>query len=677
MSQNTSEAEAIAETAGASTAHRAAPSTPHALLSSAMARARAAERWQKRLILVVLDMVLCTVAAFVAFSLRVGAFSFPAQPVFLYLALAIPLFLAIFWRVGVYRSVLRFFGGRNLRQIALAVAAYTLPLMVVFMLIGVPGIPRTVSVIHPMTFFGFVVISRLLARFLLVDIERTAGAGEDRTRVLIYGAGFAGQQLASQLEYDGQYDPVAFIDDLSQLEGAQLNGRPVHNPDKLEALIRENGIELILLAMPSIERSRRRIILDRLGNFNVEVKTLPGLGELVDGKVSISDLRSVSIEDLLGRDPVPPNELLLARSIADKVVMVTGAGGSIGSELCRQIAAMGPTALVLVEFSEPALYAIEREVSAIAGEFRRKTEIVPQLVSVTDARAIQAIFARWKPQTVFHAAAYKHVPLVEANALEGLANNVSGTDIVARAARDFATERFILVSTDKAVRPTNVMGASKRICELVLENLSRNPGKTSFAMVRFGNVLGSSGSVVPLFRQQIAAGGPVTVTDRRMTRYFMTIPEAAQLVIQAGGMARGGEVYLLDMGDPMRILDLATTMIHLSGLSVRDEKNPAGDIEIEQIGLRPGEKLFEELLVGAEAQATVHPKIFRARDNENVTGELAADLEAMKLALAERDEDRTIAQMRVLVPEYAGDRGLPSSQAAIPLSDEFNRAVAS
>ena len=662
----------------ATTSSHSRSSTGRGMLPTWIARARAAERWQKRLVLVVTDIALCIIAGFLAFSLRLGAFDFPIQPVLLYLAVAVPLFVLMFWRVGVYRSVLRFIGGTNLRQIAVAVGLCSLPLVCIFMLVTVAGIPRTVSIIHPMTFFGLVVMSRLIARFLLIDYGR-GGENVERSRVLIYGAGFAGQQLVAQLQHEGRYDTVGFIDDQPQLDGAYLNGLPVHAPAALEELVASARIDLILLAMPSIERSRRRIILDRLGTLNVEVKTLPGLGELVDGNVSISDLRPVSIEDLLGRDPVPPNELLLGRAGAGKVVVVTGAGGSIGGELCRQIAAMGPRALVLVEFSEPALYAIEREVQEIASEFRRSSLIVPQLISVTDKAGVARVFERWHPHTVFHAAAYKHVPLVEANPLEGLTNNIVGTDTVARAARAAGTERFILVSTDKAVRPTNVMGASKRICELVLEDLSRDPGQTSFAMVRFGNVLGSSGSVVPLFKQQIKAGGPVTVTDRRMTRYFMTIPEAAQLVIQAGGMARGGEVYLLDMGEPMKIFELAKTMIHLSGLTIRDEAHPDGDIEIADIGLRPGEKLYEELLVGAEAEATIHAKIFRARDAGGVPASLQADLLGMKEALLGRDTELALSRMRRLVPEYSGERGKPDLEAvrAIPLGSRHAQVSAS
>ena len=625
-------------------------SVTHRLFKGAMNLAR----WQKRAIVLSVDIVLCIVAALVAFSLRMGALDFPILPVLVYLAVAVPLFIPIFLALRVYRSVVRFIGGRSLRELALATAFYTGPLAVVFLFGGIAGIPRTIAIIHPMVFFGFVVSSRLLARFVFAESALARGKLPSAKPVLIYGAGSAGKQLAAQLDHEKGFRLVAFVDDDIRLSGEKVDGVSIHHSAQLKEVVEENEITLVLLAMPSITRRRRREILVELGDMHVQVKTLPGFGQLVDREVSVSDLRDVKIEDLLGRDPVPPNELLLTRAITGKVVMVTGAGGSIGSELCRQIIRLAPSRLVLVEFNELGLYAIDKELNAIGEELAEKVDIVPQLNSVVDREAMRAVFDACQPQTVFHAAAYKHVPLVEANPLEGLRNNVIGTTNVASLAKATGSERFILVSTDKAVRPTSIMGASKRICELALHDLANQGSETRFAMVRFGNVLGSSGSVVPLFRDQISQGGPITLTHRDITRYFMTIPEAAQLVIQAGGMATGGEVYLLDMGEPMRIHDLAVTMVHLSGLSVKIADNPNGDIEIREVGLRPGEKLYEELLIGAEAQETRHPKIFKARDN---TRHLPDELEALMIALAQGDEDRALSYMRLLVPEYSGGRG--------------------
>jgi FlaA1/EpsC-like NDP-sugar epimerase len=406
----------------------------------------------------------------------------------------------------------------------------------------------------------------------------------------------------------------------------------------------------ILLALPSISRQQRNAIVNEISKLPVYVKTLPQVSDMVDGSVSFSDIRDLDIEDLLGREPVAPNQLLLGRTIVGKSVLVTGAGGSIGSELCRQIVRIGARRLVLYEISEFALYAIDQELAALKAELGRENiEIVAALGSVTDAQRLAFIFERWQPDTVYHAAAYKHVPLVEANPVEGVRNNIIGTFEVVNAAHIANVSDFILISTDKAVRPTNVMGATKRGAEQILQAFADKPGRTKFSMVRFGNVLGSSGSVVPLFRQQIEAGGPVTVTHRDVTRYFMTIPEAAGLVIQAGGLAKGGEVFVLDMGEPVRIIDLARTMIQLSGLTVRDELNPAGDIAIAEVGLRPGEKLYEELLIGESPTPTKHERIMMAREKFLPWGELLALLHALRKC---RDREETINLLGQLVPEF-------------------------
>lgn len=424
-------------------------------------------------------------------------------------------------------------------------------------------------------------------------------------------------------------------------------------------------IDEVLIGLPRISRTRRREIIDTLQNFQVQVRVLPSLSRIMDGEVSISDLRPVQIEDLLGRDPVAPNSLLMGRNIVGKTVLVSGAGGSIGSELCRQILSLRPHRLILVDQSEFAVYAIDGELTAAAAQLDGpKVDIVPELGNVADRHSISRIYARWKPDTVFHAAAYKHVPLVESNPIAGLRNNIFGTFYSCLAAEEVGVTTFILVSTDKAVRPTNVMGASKRVCELILQARSSKQISTVFTMVRFGNVLGSSGSVVPRFMAQISAGGPVTLTHRDVTRYFMTIPEAAQLVIQAGAMAKGGEVFVLDMGKPVRIRDLAASLIRLSGLSVRDDIHPDGDIEIREVGMRPGEKLYEELLIGENPQPTVHKRIIRASETMLSWEDLERALVALSGHLERGDAGDSLDVLRQLVPEYAPPTGYPETHAA-------------
>jgi FlaA1/EpsC-like NDP-sugar epimerase len=575
---------------------------------------------------------------------------------------ALPLFTAVFhWR-QVYRSIFRFSGGRTIAQLASSVGFYSLPLLAIFLVWGVPGVPRTIAFLQPMLFFFFAALIRILARYALTDLLSAHGRTGRGKTVLVYGAGNAGQQLALSSAHDPNLTVLGFLDDDERLDGQRLDGVPIHHSGRLGELLETTQIDMILLAMPNLPRSRRAEIVHRLSRHHVEVMTLPDLQQIIDGKVSVSDLRQIQVADVLGRDAVQPNQILLARTVIGKVVMVTGAGGSIGSELCRQILTQRPSKLVLVEMTEHALFKIDSELR----ELRRHLddsldapEIIPELLSVLDWDAVQRAFARYRPDTVFHAAAYKHVPLVEANPLSGLNNNVFGTLALAEAARRFEVARFILVSTDKAVRPTNIMGASKRICELVLQGCAdtdasgKGGASTIFTMVRFGNVLGSSGSVVPHFEEQIRSGGPVTVTHRDVTRFFMTIPEAAQLVMQAGSMAVGGDVFVLDMGEPVRIVDLAKTMIELAGLTVRDEANPGGDIEIVEIGLRPGEKLYEELLIGTTREPTQHSQITRSAESFIPEPVLLATLERLQKAIAAGHRDEAVAVVRELVPEYA------------------------
>jgi FlaA1/EpsC-like NDP-sugar epimerase len=472
----------------------------------------------------------------------------------------------------------------------------------------------------------------MLARSMILQATNSK---EERGATLIYGAGSAGMQLVSALAFSARHNPVAFVDDDSSVQGTTVNGLRVYASSHIEELVGKEGISEVLLALPSASYGTRKKILNRLEHLPVHVRMLPGVAELAQGKVRVDDVRDVDIIDLLGRDPVDPDEQLLHANITGKVVMVTGAGGSIGSELCRQIARLAPRQLVLYEHSEFNLYAMESEFRELG------MNCLPVLGSVDNFQRMKRVCEAFDVQTIYHAAAYKHVPIVEKNPVMAIRNNIFGTWTAARAASESGVKTFVLISTDKAVRPTNVMGASKRFAELVLQGMSRQPGQqTRFVMVRFGNVLGSSGSVVPLFSDQIREGGPVTVTHQDIIRFFMTIPEAAQLVIQAGAMGEGGDVFVLDMGEPVRIMDLARRMIHLSGFHVRDDDNPDGDIEIRVTGLRPGEKLYEELLIGENVTETAHPRIMRASEEELSWQHIERYLVQFDAAIAKNDVEK-------------------------------------
>ncbi|TCS72470.1 FlaA1/EpsC-like NDP-sugar epimerase [Sulfuritortus calidifontis] len=529
-----------------------------------------------------------------------------------------------------------------------AMIAYGLLFAAIFTAYGVQGVPRTIGLIQPMLLLLAVGVTRAFASFWLGGLYQSQLKRAALPKVLIYGAGASGRQLAAALANSHEMRVVGFLDDDDRLHGHVLNGLPIYSPADLPGLVEALKVSDVLLALPSVSRRRRNEILNQMRQAHVAVRTLPSVTELAQGKVSTADLRELDIDDLLGREPVTPNHILLGKNIVGKVVLVTGAGGSIGGELCRQIQRIGPASLLMVEQSEFALYEIHQELQAKPGGAR----LVPLLASVQDAERMREIMATWQPDTVYHAAAYKHVPLVEHNPAEGIKNNVLGTLTAARAAVEQKVADFVLISTDKAVRPTNIMGASKRLAEMVLQALAATAPATKFSMVRFGNVLGSSGSVVPKFRQQIRDGGPITLTHPEITRYFMTIPEAAQLVIQAGAMARGGDVFVLDMGQPVKIMDLARRMIELSGLTVRDEANPDGDIEIEVIGLRPGEKLYEELLIGDNPKPTAHPRIMKAHEDFLPWPELEEKLKALKLALDVNDVAVVRAMLAQLVSGY-------------------------
>lgn len=612
-------------------------------------------RAAKRLIVVFLDISLCVLAVWFAYYLRLGEFVALSGGAFWSVAVSVGIVIPVFVASGLYLAIFRYSGWPALLAVARAVGIYGALYAAIFTAVGVVGVPRTVGIIQPILLLLMVGASRAFARVWLGDRYRSILKQAARPKVLIYGAGRSGRELSAAMGGSHEMQVVGFLDDDERLHGHVLNGLPVYSPGDLESLVESLGICDVLLAMPSLSRKRRNEIIASIRSVRVSVRTLPSMSDLVQGKVSVSDLRELDIDDLLGRDPVVPNSLLLAKNVFERVVLVTGAGGSIGSELCRQILTIGPSKLLLIEQSEFALYAIHQELEGkLTG---RAVHLVPLLASVQDDARMNEIMAIWRPDTVYHAAAYKHVPLVEHNPAEGVKNNVLGTLKAAQAATRNGVADFVLISTDKAVRPTNIMGASKRLSEMVLQALAATSRTTKFTMVRFGNVLGSSGSVVPKFRQQIRDGGPITLTHPEITRYFMTIPEAAQLVIQAGAMAKGGDVFVLDMGQPVKIIDLARRMVELSGLEVRDGDNPEGDIEIEITGLRPGEKLYEELLIGDNPKPTSHPRIMKAHEDFLPWEELERRLLTLQAALAANDVGVVRLMLQELVSGYrpAGD----------------------
>lgn len=570
-----------------------------------------ASRATKRVISLFSDLIFVSVAFWAAMLVRLDTLDiFSQSSSWLLLSFLIPIALIANVKLGLYRAVLRYINSKAAVTIALSVCFTTGALVFLSFFLSI-DLPRTVPVIFSAFLLVLVGGSRFLMRTLIAS---SPIKNKHKEKVIIYGAGSAGRQLAQSLLHGDEYYPVAFIDDDVRIHKRVIQGITVYRRNDLSRLIEEYSISRLLLAMPRENKKRIARVLSKIEALPVEILSIPGSADLVSGKARIDELREVSIEDLLGRDPVKPDQLLLKANIHEKVVMVTGAGGSIGSELCRQILKQKPTKLILFELSEFALYQINGELQKQADELGYNCQVVPLLGSVQRKNRMMTVMRTFNVQTVYHAAAYKHVPVVEHNVVEGVRNNVFGTLYAAEAAMEANVETFVLISTDKAVRPTNVMGTTKRMAELILQALARKDSNTRYCMVRFGNVLGSSGSVVPLFRDQIKSGGPITVTHPDIIRYFMTIPEAAQLVIQAGAMGTGGDVFVLDMGDPVNISDLAVKMIHLSGMNVKDKLNPDGDIEIEYTGLRPGEKLFEELLIGDDVTQTDHRRIMSAHE---------------------------------------------------------------
>lgn len=570
----------------------------------------------KQLIALMTDIVSIILTVWMSFSIKYDKIYQPKSEEILLYVIGILIAIPVLNIYGLYRSVFRFSGFSVVESIAKSCLVYGILYSVSICVLYKNTIPHSITILQPILLLVSVLFSRGLARLLLHPSNKNINKSKIKERILIYGAGTSGIQILSAIQLSTQYSVEGFIDDNKSLYGKIINGIFVYGIDEIPNLIKEKAITSLIIALPDITRQRRKEIYENYKKYGVHIRIFPSIAEIADGKITVSDIREIDIEDILGRDPVQPDQRLYSKCLKDKNILVTGAGGSIGSELCRHIIMQEPDELILLEHSEYNLYLLESELIKIIKTHRKKTKVIALLGDVEDYDYMCKICNKYKIFTIYHAAAYKHVPLVESNVIEGIKNNVFGTLSIAKAAKESNVSYFILISTDKAVRPTNIMGASKRIAEMILQGFANDDNRyiTCFSIVRFGNVLGSSGSVVPLFKQQIKNGGPITVTDKNVTRYFMTIPEAVQLVIQAGAMAQGGDVFLLDMGKPVVIMELAKKMIELSGLRIKDKNNPEGDIEIKEVGLRPGEKLYEELLIGDNPIKTEHSRIFKAQE---------------------------------------------------------------
>ena len=564
-------------------------------------------RNSKRGIAITTDTFLCVFTLWLAFLIRLEKFILLKDISFIPVLLSVVLAIPIFWIFGVYRSLFRYAGLSILNTISISTFVYGLVYFSIISIYGIKDIPRSIGILQPILLFIGVLSSRFLTKFLLTGTFNFSGDKKNKENILIYGAGSAGRQLLTSLENNALYKVVGFLDDNLQLHRQYLLGQKIYNPNKIKDLKQKKEINLILFAIPSINKLKKNEIIKKLNKEKLVVKSLPNVNDIIEDKISISTIKDFLADDLLVRDPVEPDQKLLNKNIKLKSVLVTGAGGTIGSELCRQIIKLNPKQLVLLELNEFDLYELYNELT----ELNKNSKIIPLLSNVQDQKKLEKIIETFKVNTIYHAAAYKHVPLVEANICEGVRNNVFGTLSVANASINQKVENLVLISSDKAVRPTNIMGASKRLAELCMQSLHdvNDQINTNFSIVRFGNVINSSGSVIPKFKNQIKQGGPITLTHPDVTRYFMTIPEASQLVIQAGALGKNAEVFLLDMGESVKIIDLIKRMINFSGLLIRDKDNKDGDIEIKITGLRPGEKLYEELLIGDNPQKTIHPKI--------------------------------------------------------------------
>ena len=616
-------------------------------MQRSVSRVLQCSRWQKRGIMMITDALILPLLLWGAYALRFSTLQPAVHDTWLFPVAALTS-VAMLYVCGFYRSILRYLGSEAAWSIVTGLSASVITLAAMSYMVPAE-VPRSIFVIYWLLGTMYLGASRFLARRFLF---RVMAGYLNRERVAVFGAGEAGAQLVAALQSGRELNPVLVVDDDPGKQGSLLCGVPVVNRQSLQAKAKQGAVSTVLLALPTLPRHRRMALVNWLEQLDIRVQTVPTFNDIASGRARLDEIQDVAIEDLLGRDTVPPRLDLLSRCISGKHVLVTGAGGSIGSELCRQIVKLAPARLVLLEQSEVALYDIERELRGLIAQSGRDTTLIPMLGSVVNRGHVQRLCRENRIDTLYHAAAYKHVPIVEDNPAAGVRNNIIGTLAAAEGAQAAGVKHFILVSTDKAVRPTNVMGATKRFAEMVLQTMAARGSETVFSIVRFGNVLGSSGSVVPLFRDQIRQGGPVTVTHPEVVRYFMTIPEASQLVIQAGAMAKGGEVFVLDMGEPVRILDLAQTMIRLMGLSVRDESNPEGDIEIVFSGLRPGEKLFEELLIGDASVRTEHEMIMQAHEETLSDSDVVTAMEAFRAALDRGQSEPLKALLRSYVNGY-------------------------
>ena len=603
-------------------------------------------RYTKRIIAILIDIGLCIFCTWLAFYLRLEEFVKINNVTTLAVEISILFAIPIFWLMGLYKTIFRFQGSSIIFTVFVATSVYALLYFAVITIYGIQGIPRSIGIIQPILLFLAISATRISIKFLFLSNFKKS---KNKTNVLIYGAGSAGRQLLTSLESNTEMKVVGFLDDDYQFHRQIILGQTVYDPKNVEKLISTKSIDTILLALPSITRQKRNQILNDLNKHRVIVKTLPSIQDIVDGRVSVSDIKDLTIDDLLNREQIKPNLELLSKNITSKVVMVTGGGGSIGSELSRQIIKLNPKKIILIELSEFALYKINEDLKNI----NKSINIIPLLINIQNKKKIEQVFNTFNIDTVYHAAAYKHVPLVEENITESVKNNVFGTFILAEAALKYNVSNLVLISSDKAVRSTNIMGATKRLAEICVQSLYNNEDNQSkFAIVRFGNVLESSGSVIPKFKSQIKEGGHVTLTHPDVTRYFMTITEASQLVIQAGAMAEKCEVFVLDMGQSIKIKDLINKMIKLSGLSIKDDKNLEGDIEIKITGLRPGEKLYEELLLGDNPQKTYHEKIQKAQDPFIPFNKLKIDLDHLSNLIEENKVEKVKHMLSNLVTSY-------------------------
>ena len=589
----------------------------------------------KKLIVFIIDISLCIIAIWLSLLLRLGEFVYFSSYTYWSIVLSFLIIVPLFVFSGMYQMIFRYYGWSIFWKVFKVMTIYFIIYVTVITMIGINGIPRSLGILQPIILFFLILGSRFLGPLLLDSFDKKFNNFDYKKNILIYGAGDAGRQVAKILSNNSYQKVVGYVDDNQNLHNQFLEGLRIIEPDYIADFIIKKNIKLVLIAIPSISSFHKKKIIDSLKKFNIAIRTLPNISDIARGKVSLSDIKDLDIEDLIDRKPVMPKLELMTPKISNKVVMVTGAGGSIGSELCRQIIKLNPKKLILIDINEYNLYAIQSELENISSTinpslFQKVNSI---LGSIRDEHRMEEIISTQDIDTIYHSAAYKHVPMIEFNIIEGICNNVMGTLNIARLSSKYNVSDFVMISTDKAVNPTNIMGSSKRFAEICLQSISndkKNKLKTKFSMVRFGNVIGSSGSVIPKFRDQIQKGGPITITDPEITRYFMTIPEAAQLVIQASSLATGGDIFILDMKEPIKIIDLAKRMTHLSGFSIKDDKNPNGDIEIQFIGLRPGEKLHEELVLGENPINTIHEEIMKAQDPYLSWVELEKEIEKLE-----------------------------------------------